>query len=76
LAGVYCRKKWGLLKDWRNIASSLAHITAYFEGLGKRIMTNKKRQLAASTVAWPLLMTLKHLNMSEENLEENHLLHD
>lgn len=40
-------------------------------------MTNKERQLAASTVAWPLLTALNHLNISEQNLEEeNNSLHD
>lgn len=40
-------------------------------------MTNKERQLAASTAAWPLLAALNHLNISEQNPEEeNNSLHD
>lgn len=44
---------------------------AYFECLGNDILVNKERQFAASTVGWPMLMTLNHLNSSEQNLQDD-----
>lgn len=48
---------------------------AYFEGLGKGILINKERKPTASTITWPLLMALNHLNSLEQYIEdENQLL--
>lgn len=44
---------------------------AYFECLGKDISVNKETQFAESTVGWPTLMTLNHLDISEQNLQDD-----
>lgn len=49
----------------------------YFCGLSKDTLLTKEPQLAISTMAWPLLMALNQLNVSEEALaDENQLLYD
>ena len=47
----------------------------YFHGLSKDILITKEWQLAASTVAWPLLNALNQAKMRANTLEnENQLL--
>ncbi|SGA02984.1 Uncharacterised protein [Chlamydia abortus] len=41
----------------------------YCQGLDKDILVTKERQLAASTVAWPLLNALYQAEMSADALE-------
>ena len=53
------------------------HVTDYFLGLSKDILITKEWQLAASTVAWPLLNALNQAEMRANTLEnENQLLQD
>ena len=49
-------EKWDHLHVMGNI--SLFHMVEYFQGLNKDIIIIKEWQLAASTVAWPLLNAL------------------
>jgi len=47
----------------------------YFHRLSKDMLVTKERQLAASTVAWPLLIALNQAEMRSNTLEnENQLL--
>ena len=47
----------------------------YFQGLHRDILITKERQLAASTVAWPLLHALNQAEKRADTLEnENQLL--
>ena len=49
----------------------------YFHRLSKDMLVTKERQLAASTVAWPLLIALNQLEMTTNTLEnQNQLLRD
>ena len=49
----------------------------YFQGLHRDILITKERQLAASTVAWPLLHALNQAEKRAGTLEnENRLLRD
>ena len=67
----------GLLVGWGQYLSVPDLIAEYLYGLSKDILLTKEQQLAASTVAWPLLMALNQLNVSEEALaDENQLLYD
>ena len=66
-------EKWGPLRPWGSI--SPVRLTEYFQGLDKDVLTTKERQLAASTVAWPLLNALNQAETRSGSLEnENQLL--
>lgn len=68
-------EKWGSLHVMRNI--SPYHMAGYFQGLNKDILIMKEQQLAAFTVAWPLLNALNQVEMRNNTLEnENQLLGD
>ena len=57
--------------------SSLSHVADYFHGLSKDLLVTKEHQLAASTVAWPLLIALNQAEMTTNAFEnENQLLQD
>ena len=54
-----------------------AHLAKYFNSLNKNVLTTREQQLVVSTGAWPLLMALNQLNITEAALtDENQLLHD
>ena len=68
-------EKWGPLRVMRNI--SLFRMAEYFQGLEKDVLITKERQLAASTVAWPLLNALNQTEKRADALENrNQLLED
>ena len=47
----------------------------YFQGLDRDVLITKERQLAASTVAWPLLHALNQAEKRVDTLEnENEML--
>ncbi|XP_042682678.1 leucine-rich repeat-containing protein 2 [Centrocercus urophasianus] len=48
------------------------HMADYFQGLSKDVLINKERQLAASTVAWPLLNALNHAEVRNNTLENEY----
>ena len=51
------------------------HTADYFQGLDRDVLITKERQLAASTVAWPLLHALNQAEKRADTLEnENQLL--
>lgn len=51
------------------------HVVDYFQGLHRDILITKEWQLAASTVAWPLLHALNQAEKRADTLEnENELL--
>jgi len=46
----------------------------YSHGLSEGILVTKEHQLAASTVAWPLLIALNQAEMTTNTLESENLL--
>lgn len=76
--GIACIiEKWGPLRDAGNVQESPARLAEYFSSPNKNVLTTRERQLAASTVAWPPLMALNRLNITEGVLtDENQLLRD
>ena len=46
----------------------------YFQGLHRDILITKERQLAASTVAWPLLHTLNQAEKRADTLDNENVL--
>ena len=66
-------EKWGPL--WVIGNMSPFHMADYFQGLHRDILITKEWQLAASTVAWPLLHALNQAEKRADTLEnENKLL--
>ena len=69
-------EKWCPLRDGGNVEEYPACLAEYFNTFSKDVLTSQEWQLAASMVVWPLLMSLKRLNITEEALtDENQLLH-
>lgn len=55
--------------------SSPSRMVDYFRGLDKVILITEERQLATSTMAWPLSNALNQVEISNNTLEkENQLL--
>ena len=68
-------EKWGPLRLMGNTSPTL--MADYFHALGKDVLTTPERQLAASTVAWPLLDALNKADKENTKLmNENCLLKD
>jgi len=61
-------EKWCPLWVTGNI-SSPSHMADYCHGLDKDVLVTKECQLAASTVAWPLLNALNQTEMTTNTLE-------
>ena len=55
---------------WGQYLSVPDLIAEYLYGLSKDILLTKEQQLAASTVAWPLLMALNQLDISNHRIIE------
>lgn len=60
-------EKWGPLRGMGD--TSPFRTAEYCQGLDKDILVTKERQLAASTVAWPLLNALYQAERSADALE-------
>ena len=75
LSSAQIIEEWGPIRDNGPVIKSPSKMADFLNELGQNLLTAEERVVAASAVAWPLLLTINAYHSLEEELQdENKLL--